>query len=116
MVSAGPTFGSVPGSSRNHSHHSVDRGLAARLEQFLRQIQGAWWRPNSLDDAVSRDGGTRWENVRNLETDQNHTYAYTSVLFHKDRVLLSYYAGDGLTGRYSSRFRSLPVRLLYAEQ
>ncbi len=69
-----------------------------------------------LTAAISRDGGTTWENIRNLETDADHTYAYTSLLFHKDRVLLSYYVGDRRTGRYSSRFRSLPVRWLYEKQ
>ena len=69
-----------------------------------------------LTASISRDGGTTWENIRNLESDTDHTYAYTSLLFHKDRVLLSYYVGDRRTGRYSSRFRSLPVRWLYEKQ
>lgn len=66
-----------------------------------------------LTTAISRDGGVTWENVRNVETDQEHSYAYTSVLFHKDRVLLSYYVGDNATGKYSSRFRSLHTSWLY---
>lgn len=66
-----------------------------------------------LTVAISRDDGATWEQKRNIETDPNHSYAYTSILFHKDRVLLSYYVGDSRTGRISSRFRSLPVRLLY---
>lgn len=69
-----------------------------------------------LTAAISRDAGATWVNVRDLETDTDHTYAYTSVLFHKDRVLLSYYVGDRRTGRYSSRFRSLPVRWYYEKQ
>ena len=69
-----------------------------------------------LTVAISRDGGSTWGKVRNIETDADHSYAYTSVLFHKDRVLLSYYVGDRQTGRYSSRFRSMPVRWLYEEQ
>lgn len=66
-----------------------------------------------LNSAISRDGGQTWENVRSLETDAKHGYAYTSVLFHKERVLLSYYVHDETTGRISSRFRSLPVRWFY---
>ncbi len=69
-----------------------------------------------LTAAISRDGGATWENIRNLETDTDHTYAYTSVLFLKDRVLLSYYVSDRRSGRYSSRFRSLPVRWFYEKQ
>ena len=66
-----------------------------------------------LAAAISRDEGATWENVRHLETDTDHTYAYTSVLFHKDHALLSYYVSDPRTGRYSSRFRSMPVRWFY---
>ncbi|MCC6507713.1 MAG: exo-alpha-sialidase [Pirellulaceae bacterium] len=69
-----------------------------------------------LTAAISRDAGVTWENIRNLETDADRAYAYTSVLFHKDRVLFSYYVGDVQTGKYSSRFRSLPVRWLYEKQ
>lgn len=69
-----------------------------------------------LTAAISRDGGTTWENIRNLENDLDHSYAYTSMLFHKDRLLLSYYVGDRRTGKYSSRFRSLPVSWLYEKQ
>ena len=69
-----------------------------------------------LTAAISRDEGATWENIRNLETDTDHTYAYTSVLFQKDRALLSYYVNDRRTGKYSSRFRSLPVRWFYEKQ
>ena len=69
-----------------------------------------------LTAAISRDGGTTWENIRNLENDPDHSYAYTSMLFHKDRLLLSYYVGDGRTSKWSSRFRSLPVSWLYEKQ
>ncbi len=66
-----------------------------------------------LSTAISSDGGQTWKHTRNLETDPNEGYAYTSVLFHKDRVLLSYYVGKIGEGPLSSRFRSLPVRWLY---
>ncbi|MGI8982802.1 MAG: exo-alpha-sialidase [Pirellulaceae bacterium] len=69
-----------------------------------------------LTVAVSPDGGRIWRHVRNLETSRDHAYAYTSVLFHKDRVLLSYYVSDNKSGRISSRFRSLPVRWFYEAQ
>ena len=62
---------------------------------------------------TSTDDGKTWRHVQNLETDPDAGYAYTSIAFHRDRVLLSYYVAD-TKGRWSSRFRSLPVRLLYA--
>lgn len=66
-----------------------------------------------LNAAVSSDEGKTWRHVRNLETSPDHGFAYTSVLFHKERVLLSYYVHDHQSGRISSRFRSLPVRWFY---
>jgi len=64
-----------------------------------------------LTAAVSSDDGRTWQHIRNLESDPAEGYAYTSVLFVKDRVLLSYYVSKA--GRISSRFRSLPVSWLY---
>ncbi len=69
-----------------------------------------------LNSAISSDGGITWSHIRSLETRRDQTYAYTSVLFHKDRVLLSYYVSDNKRGRISSRFRSLPVRWFYEDQ
>src|SRR4029079_9938430 len=66
-----------------------------------------------LTSAISSDGGKSWSHVRNLETNRDQAYAYTSLLFHKDRVLLSYYVADSASGRISSRFRSLPMRWFY---
>lgn len=65
-----------------------------------------------LTAAISSDDGQTWAHVRNLEDQPDRAYAYTSVVFHRDRVLLSYYVTDG-SGRISSRFRSLPVRWFY---
>ena len=66
-----------------------------------------------LTAAISSDQGKTWQHVRQLETGPDHGYAYTSILFHKDRVLLSYYVHDSKSGRISCRFRSLPVRWFY---
>lgn len=64
-----------------------------------------------LSIATSSDEGQSWSSVRNLEDNPDETYAYTSIAFYKDRMLLSYYVGSD--GRISSRFRSLPVTWLY---
>jgi sialidase-1 len=66
-----------------------------------------------LTTAVSSDDGQTWRHLRNLEDSGDEGYAYTSVTFHRDRVLMSYYVADDKTGRISSRFRSLPVSWLY---
>jgi len=66
-----------------------------------------------LTAAISSDEGRTWKHVRNLDTATGETYAYTSVLFHRDRALLSYYVADDRTGRISSRFRSLPIGWFY---
>ena len=69
-----------------------------------------------LAAAVSSDEGRSWRHVRNLESDSNQAYTYTSALFVKDRVLLTYYFTDpGIEG-VSSRFRSLPVSWFYESQ
>ncbi|QDU31527.1 HEAT repeat protein [Anatilimnocola aggregata] len=75
--------------------------------------QGHGGKRTPLSTAISSDGGKTWTNTRNLESDSDQGFAYTSVLFHKDRVLLSYYVGKIGAGPLSSRFRSLPVRWLY---
>lgn len=66
-----------------------------------------------LTAAISSDSGKTWRHVRQLETAADQEFAYTSVFFHQDRVLLSYYVYDSATKRISSRFRSLPVRWFY---
>lgn len=70
-------------------------------------------RRTPLTVAVSADEGKTWAHVRSLEADPAEGYAYTSVLFARDRVLLTYYVADAKTKRWSSRFRSVPVRRLY---
>jgi sialidase-1 len=68
-----------------------------------------------LTSAISHDNGKTWEHTKNLETAPDHGYAYTSMLFVKDQVLLTYYdATPGLPG-WSLRLRSMPVKSLYGE-
>jgi hypothetical protein len=49
--------------------------------------------------AVSRDEGETWSRSRVIEPDPDGWYCYTSMTFLKDRVLLSYVAGDPAVGR-----------------
>jgi sialidase-1 len=67
-----------------------------------------------LTAAISSDGGRTWRKDRNLEDRTDEGYAYTSVAFYCDRVLLTYYVSDEKSGQISSRFRSLPVSWFYA--
>jgi sialidase-1 len=66
-----------------------------------------------LTAGISSDNGQTWRNIRQLESAADEEFAYTGVLFHKDRALLTYYVQDSATKRISSRFRSLPVRWFY---
>jgi sialidase-1 len=63
--------------------------------------------------AISTDEGATWTPGRDLETSDQHSYAYTSIVFHKGRALLTYYVGDSKTGRISSRFKSVPISWFY---
>ena len=66
-----------------------------------------------LTAAVSTDEGRTWSFRRDLETDPDQTYAYTSLIFHEGRALMTYYVRDEATGRISSRFRSVPIAWFY---
>ena len=68
-----------------------------------------------LTAAISKDNGKTWINVKNIESDPTHTYAYTSIAFVKKNVLLTYY--DGIPGGlgWSLRFRSIPLSWFYSE-
>lgn len=65
-----------------------------------------------LTAALSSDEGATWHHVRNLESDPQRTYAYTSLLFVGPRAVMSYWESP-TAGRYSSKFRSLPIRWFY---
>jgi len=70
-----------------------------------------------LTAAISKDDGKTWVNMRNLDEDAAHTYAYTSIEFLKDRVLFTYYAGPpvGVRGepRWSLKLKAVPMGWFY---
>ncbi len=76
------------------------------------QGQGHGGRRTPLTVAISSDEGKTWRLKKQLETDPNFTYAYTSLTFHHGRAVMSYYVG-GKNGLYSSRFRSVPIGWFY---
>lgn len=70
-------------------------------------------RRTPLTAAVSTDDGKSWTYHRDLEPDAKDTYAYTSILFHHGRALMTYYVDAGKSGLLSSRFRSVPISWFY---
>jgi sialidase-1 len=71
-----------------------------------------------LSAATSKDNGHTWENIRNLDDDPNHTYAYTSITFVGSQVFFTYYAGPAAgehTGVnfWSLKLKSVPVKSFY---
>jgi hypothetical protein len=63
--------------------------------------------------AISSNEGKTWSTPRTLEDHKNQQYAYTSLAFVENHVLLSYYVADDSTGHISTRFRSLPLSWFY---
>lgn len=68
-----------------------------------------------LAAAVSRDGGRTWSKPVTLEGSPVDTYAYTSLIFHRGRALMTYYVAPTDWSKLSSRFRSVPISRFYAE-
>ncbi len=68
-----------------------------------------------LTAAVSSDEGRSWEHKRDLETDPELWYAYTSVTFVDDRALLTYWVDERNSDQplMHLKFRSVPVSWFY---
>ena len=58
---------------------------------------------------ISRDEGRTWSVPKNLESNANATYAYTSITFHDGRALLSYYHSPAPGKLLSLKFQSVPL-------
>lgn len=71
-----------------------------------------------LATAISKDNGHTWKNIRNLDADASHTYAYTSITFVRKWVFFTYYAGPpaGEHTRapfWSLKFKRVPIAWFY---
>jgi len=65
--------------------------------------------------SLSRDEGKTWSAPKIIEASAEATYAYTSLTFHRDRALLTYYVAPNGTNRLSLKFKSIPLSWLRAE-
>jgi len=66
-----------------------------------------------LTAAISKDEGEKWENFRNIETDDRYTYAYTSVTFVREAALLTYYVYDEKAKLISLKLKIIPIQWFY---
>jgi len=62
-----------------------------------------------LVGALSDDEGRTWSTPKVIEPSPDATYAYTSLTFQGDRVLLSYYFAPNGTKQFSLKFKSIPL-------
>ena len=63
--------------------------------------------------AVSSDEGLTWERFWNIDSEEGHTYAYPSIFFHDDEVLITYYDSvEGAEVDRSSRLVSLKLAIV----
>lgn len=81
----------------------------------FREGEGHGGKRTPLTAAISTDEGHTWTFRRDLETDKQKTYAYTSLVFDRGRALMTYYVRDEKSGRISSRFRSVPIAWFYEQ-
>jgi len=66
-------------------------------------------RRTPLTATISKDNGKSWVNVKNIETNPEASYAYTSIAFVKDQVVLTYHQVTPESPGISLRFRSVPL-------
>ena len=73
---------------------------------------------DALVAAVSADAGQTWTIRRILEDAAGHSYAYPSVNFSGDRLLLTYWVREleATPQRLYMKFRNMPVQALYADE
>ena len=79
----------------------------------VREGEGHGGPRTPLAAAVSNDEGKTWSEPILLESDLQKTYAYTSLIFHHGRALLTYYVAPLTWNPLSSRFRSVPISRFY---
>jgi len=66
-----------------------------------------------LTSAISKDDGETWEHVRNLETNDKHAFAYPSITFLDDEVLLTYYRSRYEITGWELKLKIIPTDWFY---
>lgn len=59
--------------------------------------------------SISTNQGQSWSAPKLIESSSESTYAYTSVTFHQNRALLTYYVAPNHTNLLSLKFKSIPL-------
>ena len=73
------------------------------------------WR-TPLTSAVSSDDGRTWRHHKLIEPDRTRSYCYTSIAFHNDTTLLTYYVGNaGGPNLLGLKLKIVPTRVWTAE-
>lgn len=72
-------------------------------------------RRNPLTVALSKDEGKTWKHWKNLEADEKYGYAYPSVTFVKDLVLITYWIYDENTSRIPLKLKIFSRDWLYSK-
>jgi sialidase-1 len=67
-----------------------------------------------LSTAISRDDGTTWENIKDLESVPRGAAAYASIFFREDEALVCYYYQvTGFGGASGIRVKRVPLKWFY---
>ena len=64
---------------------------------------------------VCRDEGETWEHIRDIADSLKMNYAYTSITFVGERVLITYRVNDDGCTRFETVFESIPVSWFYED-
>ena len=68
---------------------------------------------NPLTTAISKDDGETWGSFRDLENDAQHSFAYPSIMFLGDEVLLTYYRSLYERTGWELKIKILPISWFY---
>ena len=79
-------------------------------------LQGHFGPRTPLSSAISRDDGRSWTGIRNIEEEPDCAYAYTSIHFRGEEVLLTYYRDSKGRQDRTLKLVILPVSWFYEEE